>query len=209
MTNEEFLKSITLQGEEWRPVVGFENAYIISNFGRVVSLSRLVKCSRGFRRIPPRLLKVSPDKDGYLCVYLTKENYDRQYGVHRLIALSFVDNPKPNEYTHVDHIDGNIRNNDITNLRWCTMRMNLEYPIAYSNFCEAMHKRFSGNNPRAKAVVGINIYNHSDILFYTAMSKAEKDGFSQYCIRACCVGITKQHRGYKWMYLSDYKTSHQ
>lgn len=32
MTNEEFIKSISEDGEEWRDVVGFEGIYIISNY---------------------------------------------------------------------------------------------------------------------------------------------------------------------------------
>lgn len=37
MTNKEFLESITLEGEEWRDVVGWEGIYAISNFGHAVS----------------------------------------------------------------------------------------------------------------------------------------------------------------------------
>lgn len=40
MTNEEFLKSITLEGEMWKDVAGYEGCYMVSNFGRVMSLGR-------------------------------------------------------------------------------------------------------------------------------------------------------------------------
>ena len=33
MTNEEFIKSVSLEGEIWKDVVGFEEKYFISNFG--------------------------------------------------------------------------------------------------------------------------------------------------------------------------------
>lgn len=31
MTNEEFIKSITVEGEEWKDVIGFEGYYMVSN----------------------------------------------------------------------------------------------------------------------------------------------------------------------------------
>lgn len=42
MNNQEFLKSITLDGEEWRDIIGFEGLYKVSSYGRVVSLGRCV-----------------------------------------------------------------------------------------------------------------------------------------------------------------------
>ena len=42
MTNEEFIKSVSLEGEEWRDVVGFEGLYKVSSLGRVVSLAKYV-----------------------------------------------------------------------------------------------------------------------------------------------------------------------
>lgn len=43
MTNEEFIKNISFEGEEWRDIVGFEGLYMVSSFGRVISLKRKEK----------------------------------------------------------------------------------------------------------------------------------------------------------------------
>lgn len=36
MTNEEFIKSISLEGEIWKDVIGYEETYMVSSYGRVV-----------------------------------------------------------------------------------------------------------------------------------------------------------------------------
>ena len=41
---------------------------------------------------------------------------------HRLVALAFIQNP--NNYTLVDHIDGNKSNNNYKNLRWYSPSLN-------------------------------------------------------------------------------------
>ena len=43
MTNEEFLESISEEGEIWKPVVGYEGRYAVSSFGRLVSLAKLIE----------------------------------------------------------------------------------------------------------------------------------------------------------------------
>ncbi|WP_216688999.1 HNH endonuclease [Hymenobacter siberiensis] len=44
--------------------------------------------------------------------------------VHRHVAELWVENPKPDEYFVVDHIDRHRGNNDYNNLRWTTPRGN-------------------------------------------------------------------------------------
>ena len=48
----------------------------------------------------------------------------RYYYVHRLIALAFVENPDPVHFNQVDHIDGNCVNNNASNLRWVSAKLN-------------------------------------------------------------------------------------
>lgn len=56
--------------------------------------------------------------------------------LHRIIAKIFIDNPdnKP----CIDHIDGNKRNNNISNLRWCTYKENNNNPITKQKLQEKM-----------------------------------------------------------------------
>lgn len=52
--------------------------------------------------------------NGYIRVYI----YNKTYALHRLIAYAFLENPENKE--HVNHIDGNKKNNAISNLEWVT-----------------------------------------------------------------------------------------
>ncbi len=51
----------------------------------------------------------------------------KRYFIHRLIALTFI--PNLEEKLVVNHIDGNKKNNDISNLEWCTHKENTQHAI--------------------------------------------------------------------------------
>ena len=38
MTNEEFIKNVSFDGEEWADIKGYEKRYIVSTYGRVAAL---------------------------------------------------------------------------------------------------------------------------------------------------------------------------
>lgn len=73
-------------------------------------------------------LKEQEDKNGYLKVTLMTTDKPpmkgHRFSVHRLILSTF--NPIENmENFQVDHIDGNMKNNNLSNLRWTSCQENL------------------------------------------------------------------------------------
>ena len=99
-------------------IEGFENLYEIDSDGYVVS----------YKRKEPRRLTGSVDAHGYVRVTLTDgKGKQYPYKIHRLVAEHFIDNPKPDEYTAIDHIDEDMMNNCHTNLRWCSISENLKW----------------------------------------------------------------------------------
>lgn len=110
--------------EIWKPIVGYEGFYEVSNKGRVRSLKRKVSNGHGFYIKEGRVLAMSKTTTGYWKVELKKSGEKRRsMKVHRLVAFAFIPNPenKPN----INHIDGNPLNNEVENLEWCTQKENL------------------------------------------------------------------------------------
>lgn len=102
--------------EVWRPVLGFEGCYEVSNLGRVRSIARIVQCRNGRRMAEGRVLKPKLRDDGYyFCVSLSNgANKLRHANVHRLVAEAFV----AGIGQVVRHLDGNSHNNAASNLAW-------------------------------------------------------------------------------------------
>jgi len=111
--------------EVWKPVVGYEGLYEISNFGRLRSLDKPMTVYRGGKYIRPGKLltaKVSTHTPPRHITELYRDGKGRWHSIHRLVLLAFV-GPAP-EGTVACHNDGNPSNNSIANLRWDTPRAN-------------------------------------------------------------------------------------
>lgn len=109
--------------EEWRPVSGYEDAYEVSNHGRVRSLDReLPNSATTTRFLSGRVLKHYVIRYGYHRVTLWKSNKSNRIVVHKLVLEAFV-GPKP-EGMECRHLDGNPANNHLTNLVWGTSAEN-------------------------------------------------------------------------------------
>lgn len=112
--------------EIWKPIKGFEGLYEVSNLGRVKALARKKICNRGWGWIKEHIMKQTTANSDYYRVPLTnKEHIKKYYLVHRLVATSFIPNPK--ELPQVNHIDGNKLNNRVDNLEWCTRQDNIKH----------------------------------------------------------------------------------
>lgn len=109
--------------EEWRPVVGYEGYYEVSDQGRVRGVERLIKSSRGFRTLPSALLQGTRNKQTkYVQVALSREGRRKLVAVHALVAAAFI-GPRP-KGLEVRHLDGNHSNDRRTNLKYGTPSQN-------------------------------------------------------------------------------------
>ena len=71
-----------------------------------------------------KYLKTNPSSNGYLRVGLTNKEGRKYHLVSRLVAQHYI--PNPHNYPQVDHIDRDVLNNHLYNLRWVTRQMNNE-----------------------------------------------------------------------------------
>lgn len=113
-----------MNNEIWKDIPNYEGLFQVSNQGRIKSLKRTV--IRGYKSqlktVPEKIRTLSIDKDGYYRLSLSKNNKRKNYFVHRLVALAFLDNP--NNYKTVNHIDGNKKNCFLENLEWASFSQN-------------------------------------------------------------------------------------
>ncbi len=105
--------------EQWRPVVGYEGVYAVSNHGRVMRTSIHDKRKIG-------ILKPRPNSKGYLRVSLWVNNKGVFHFVHRLVMAAFKGDPNG---LVVNHIDSNYLNNHLSNLEYCTQAQNMQHMV--------------------------------------------------------------------------------
>jgi hypothetical protein len=104
-------------GEEWRPVVGYEGLYEVSSLGRVKS------AAAGRGRVQGRVLRQSArNAKGYMRVNLWNGT-QRNHFTHHLVAAAFI-GPRPAGLL-VLHENGRADDNKASNLRYGTHRENV------------------------------------------------------------------------------------
>ncbi|WP_284108924.1 NUMOD4 domain-containing protein [Acinetobacter pittii] len=117
--------------EIWKPIVGYEGIYEVSNLGCIKSLSRATT-NKLQPFVPERILKTRIGKTGYEIVGLSKDGGQKTCKVHRLVASAFCDNPlnKP----HINHKNGLKTDNNSSNLEWVTASENALHALSLGLF---------------------------------------------------------------------------
>jgi hypothetical protein len=119
---------IVSDGEEWKPIEGYEELYEVSNTGKVIALPKEVSIPNGAKRRHERheVAQEMMDK-GYKRVSLCRNGEINKVLVHVLVASAYI--PNPHDYPILNHRDGDKGNNHVLNLEWCTQAYNQHHAI--------------------------------------------------------------------------------
>lgn len=109
-----------MSNENWKPVVGFETLFEVSDMGRVRSLPSLDSIGRVKHGKVMTNARVS---GRYVRIRFRHLGVFNERCVHHLVLEAFV-GPRPSPEIHGCHNDGDCLNNVLTNLRWDTASAN-------------------------------------------------------------------------------------
>lgn len=123
--------------ETWRPVVGYEDFYEVSDLGQIRSLDRVMPHARypgHTQRLTGRVL--SPGiSNGYLSVVLSAEARRRVVKVHTIVAEAFL-GPRPTDRVAC-HENGIRTDNRLINLRYDTVSANVRDAVRHGTHSQA------------------------------------------------------------------------
>lgn len=151
-------------------------------------------------------LKYSVNHRGYCIVNLYDHNIRKGFGLHTLIAVTFI--PNPENKTQVNHIDGDKTNNKVGNLEWVTPIENTHHSIEVLG-----HDNKGINNVNHKEVYGYDVKTHElkycfdslmDAAIYFVNNPIIKTTtnprYVQHIISQVALGKRKTYKGCKWAY---------
>lgn len=162
--------------EEWRPLQGFATGYEVSNFGNV-------------RKIGSDIVL----KGSYCRRYHYVSLNGTRIGVHRLVGMAFLPNPK--NHPVINHIDENPSNNHVENLEWCTHKHNCNHGTRIQRIVAAQ------SIPVLQYTLdGDFIAEHSSM--HMAAAAINQDAGH---ICDCCNGNRKWAYGYFWRFKDETK----
>lgn len=124
--------------EQWRPVVGYEGRYSVSDFGRVLSHKR-------YRTAQERIINQFVGPRGYSTVRLWTGTKDWHVPVHRLVATAFLGEPPSGD--EIRHLDGNRLNPSLSNLAYGSRSENTLDSVRHGTHANASKTHCPSNHP--------------------------------------------------------------
>lgn len=138
--------------EIWKDTPGYEGLYMVSNFGNVKSLRRIVRANTcGARKIPEKMLTLCKSASGYYLVVLCKNGKRKSCNVHRLVAQAFI--PNPYNLREVNHKNEDKEDNIVSNLEWCDRKYNANYGTGVER--QKVSRMKNPNDKIARAIAGL------------------------------------------------------
>lgn len=179
-----------MENEIWKPIIGYENKYEVSNMGNVRSLYYINKMIYKKRPSPIYLKPIrSGAKTGqrYLRVCLYKKNKRIFRRIHHLVLETFVGPRPPNH--EGSHLNGISTDNRASNLAWLTHTQNIRQKFDHGTMVMGSKHKHSKLN---ETIV-------MDILVRVASGELQKHVAKRYNITAQV--INKICRGKNWKHV--------
>lgn len=128
--------------EEWLDIPDYLGYYQVSDLGRVKSLSGTIITKSGV--IKPKnelIMRQTVKSNGYLSIMFSVESNLKRFHVHRLVAISFIENPelKP----EVNHKNCIKTHNYKMNLEWNTVQENKDHAVLNDLNCKGERASWS------------------------------------------------------------------
>ena len=181
-----------MMDEEWRDAVGYEELYSISSYGRV-------KSKREKTRIfdkNDRIMQQKVDDKGYLRVNFYKNGVCKAELINRLVAKTFIPNPKC--LPQVGHDDDNKLNNHVDNLYWTDSLENNHHNGKLERFQAAHNAKIDIIAKKLSQKVKAIALDNSHELVFDSLQQAGRNGFDNGKISMCINGKRNTHKGYRW-----------
>ena len=178
-----FIKNNEFENEEWREInleklfgekIDYNRRYFVSSLGRYKNSFGVI------------MDNYKVNENGYIRVYI----YNKTFLLHRLVALTFIENPENKE--QVNHKDGNKLNNTISNLEWATSKEN------------AIHKFQTGlGNNFTRKIIQFDLEMKQIKIHNSIAGAARELNTSKGNIEGVLLNKRKTAAGFIWKYIED------
>lgn len=173
----------------WFDVAGYEGRLQVTKCGKVRSVDRYVdNYPSGKRLIKGKELKGSVSKSGYIVIAMTSKAKSGTTGkneyLHRLIAMTFIDNPEC--LGTVNHINGDKLDNSVDNLEWMAPVDNVKHAVSIG-LCDHLKKPVTATD-------GVNVWE------FESIQSTKHHGFNPSLVHAAINGRQKTHKKLRWEY---------
>lgn len=177
----------------WKDIAGYEGLYQAHPDGMIKSVKRTVTHKNGNVHIYPEvILKQRMDKYGYYRVVLSKNGVQKTYSTHRLIAMTFLDNP--HNLPSINHRNEQKTDNRICNLEWCDVLYNNRYSKNWLKANEGVKKKCG--KPVMQFTKDGELVNE-----YCSVGEASRQtGTNKGNIISCCKGKYGSAGDFIWKY---------
>jgi hypothetical protein len=175
----------------WKPAYNLPG-YEVSSLGELRSVTRFVQRSDtgGLVLVKGQPIKHQKDKCGYLRARLSISNKKISVKLHRVVALTFIENPM--NLAQVNHKDGDKTNNKVDNLEWISNQDNQIHAIQTGlkvSLKASKHPMFTGS------VLAYNKETGQLVATMQGNTEMKNAGFDYRLVSACLNGKRKSHNG--------------